>query len=132
VHPRYLRALLAGTKHIELRLSTTRRAPFGRVHPGDTICLLATARRGACIARVRRVLCVEHLSPSGLARLRRTYNHAIGAPASFWQGKRGARYATLLWLVDIAPVACPPTFADFPGSTPRSAWHTIARQAHAA
>jgi hypothetical protein len=125
IHPRYLRAILAGSKRIEARLTLTRRAPFARVHPHDRLCLIATARRGACLARVERVLCIELLSPAGITRLRRTYNHLIHADPAFWRAKRHARFATLLWLTDIHPCDPPPDLTSLPGFSPRSAWHTL-------
>lgn len=128
VRPEYVRAIIDGVKTIESRLSMHRRAPFGCVAPGDTLFVVATATGGprmACVAHVSRVLSVEGLSPRGVVRLQRSYNQQIRGESAYWQSKRGAKYATLVWLNDVREVTTYPAYAEAPGASPRGAWFCV-------
>jgi hypothetical protein len=96
VHPRYIAPLLSGTKSLESRLGQDRRAPFGKVSPGDIIYIKPTGKRVIAKAIVRRVDEYEDLTPQDIIHLRETYDDRIMGGDHYWQSKSNARYATLI------------------------------------
>jgi ASC-1-like (ASCH) protein len=125
VDPRCARDILAGVKTIESRLSLQRRAPFGRVAPGDVIYFKRRSGRFAASARVRRVASFEALTPARVDRLRERFDARVRGGRAYWAAKRASRYATLIWLTRVAPVDTGPEYRGRPGFSPRAAWHTL-------
>ncbi|MFN0130946.1 MAG: hypothetical protein ACKVW3_00185 [Phycisphaerales bacterium] len=123
VTPHCLDAILDGRKTVESRLSRNRRAPFRAVGVGDCVWFKERGGGIGASARVARVLFAEGLSPSGVARLRRDFGAAIVAEPGYWQGKRLARYATLIWLDEVRATERGPRLIRTPGD--RSAWFTL-------
>lgn len=105
LHARYIDAILLGDKTIESRLSRTRRAPFGIVHKGDIIFFKESGGPVRARARVKRALFLDDLDEAQVARVRDRYNADIGGDDAYWQSKRDARFASLIWLVSAAPLA---------------------------
>lgn len=118
-----LGAILDGRKTIESRLSSTRRAPFGAIRAGDRVWFKERGGEIGARARVQRVEFVEGLTPRGVARVRREYGQRIVAESGYWGGKRGARYATLIFLAEVQPVSRGPALVRARGN--RSAWFTL-------
>lgn len=125
VRERFARAMLEGTKTVECRLSTQRRAPFGSVSQGDTIYFRVAGGGYALRAMVGEVRSFDSLTPEGVATLRRTYDALVQGGHDFWHAKRGSRYATLVFLRDVRPIHAGPCTSRLPGYTPRSAWHVV-------
>lgn len=128
VHPRYLAPIMSGVKNVEARLSVDRRAPFGRVTPGETVFIKPTGQRVLAKATVRRVDEFEDLTPELIRDLRETYDDRILGGDMYWSEKRNARYATLITLEH-------PSLLHSEGSVPdellvasRSAWRTTESQ----
>lgn len=96
VHPRYIAPLLSGTKSLESRLGQDRRAPFGRVNPGDTIYIKPTGKRVVAKAIVRRVDEYEGLTPEDILEMRDAYDERIMGGDQYWESKSNAKYATLI------------------------------------
>lgn len=96
VHPRYIAPLLSGTKSLESRLGQDRRAPFGRVNPGDTIYIKPTGKRVVAKAIVRRVDEYEGLTPADILEMRDAYDERIMGGDQYWESKSNAKYATLI------------------------------------
>jgi len=94
----YLDAIIAGEKTVELRLTRTRRAPFGRISRGDTVFLKPTGGPVCAKARVSAVKQFENLTPAVIEALKNRYNELVKAEESFWQSKRDCRFATLIFL----------------------------------
>lgn len=104
LHQRYLDAILDGSKTVESRLSRSRIAPFGVVRPGERVLFKASGGGFGAAAIVRRVEFHEALLPGAVRALRRRVGAEVGAPGAYWQAKRLARYATLIWLGDVEPL----------------------------
>lgn len=123
---KYVDAILEGTKTIESRFSLHKREPFGTVKTGHIIYF---KRKGGAIAAravVDRVETVDRLTPLKMKALETKYGWAIGAPASYWKGKRTAKYGTLIWLRHAEPVHAmidPWAIVKF---CPGRAWYSIA------
>ncbi|MFK7758688.1 MAG: hypothetical protein AB8C13_01935 [Phycisphaerales bacterium] len=104
VHPRYIAPLLSGVKSLESRLGQDRRAPFGRVNPGDTVYIKPTGKRVVAKAIVRRVDEYEDLTPEDIINLRETYDDRIMGGDQYWESKSNSKYATLIGFEKISPL----------------------------
>ncbi|MGJ8635438.1 MAG: hypothetical protein ACSHX5_01145 [Phycisphaerales bacterium] len=96
VHPRYIAPLLSGTKSLESRLGQDRRAPFGKVSPGDIVYIKPTGQRVVAKAIVHRVDEFEDLNPDDIINLREIYDDRIMGGDQYWESKSNSRYATLI------------------------------------
>lgn len=123
----YLRAILAGRKRVEARLSNARRAPFDRLCVGDRVYLKARGGGFEGVALVARVLTSNALGPCDVDALRRRFGRQIQADRRFWAAHRSARYATLIWLAEVSTSTTGPAYQSWPGYNPRSGWHCEAR-----
>jgi hypothetical protein len=133
----YAEAMLAGAKTVESRLSINRVPPFGVIGVGDEIYFKQSSGPFRLRAVAADVVCMSGLLPSRVDALRRKFNHAIGAPRSYWDAKRTARYATLITLADVEPVNVGPDIPRLHGrawlrlaAEPRTS-HTHRRRASA-
>lgn len=81
-------------KTIESRFSKNRIKPFGIVEPDDMILLKAS---GKGIYGYFYVDHVDSLIHFNLEQVRKQYNSKIIAGNSFWESKKSAQYATLLY-----------------------------------
>lgn len=124
LQPKYVRAILDGTKVVESRLSMTRCAPFGRVEPGDVIHFKETGGAFGAVATVAGVMTFEDLRPSDVRMLSRRYGTQVAAAAEYWEERADAKYATFVWLTDVREShAVPAGFAPTPGA--RAAWYVL-------
>lgn len=105
----YLAAVIAGRKTIELRLTKTRNAPFGRIQKGDRIYLKQSSGPVTAIATVAKVEEHESLTPKKITALQKRCNKHICAPDAHWAAKADSKYACLIWLKDVTPMANPQT-----------------------
>ena len=96
VHPRYIAPLLSGSKSLESRLGQDRRAPFGKVNPGDTIYIKPTGKRVVAKAIVHQVDEYEDLTPEDIENLRDCYDDRIMGGDQYWESKSNSKYATLI------------------------------------
>lgn len=81
-------------KTIESRFSKNRIKPFGIVEPDDMILLKAS---GKGVYGYFYVDHVDSLTNFNLDQVRKQYNSKIVAGDSFWESKKNAQYATLLY-----------------------------------
>ncbi len=108
VRPVYARAILAGHKTAEIRLTKFPKPPWHAIEPGDTVFFKQTSGpivASACAAAVYFVACG---SAADVARLRARYNHAVLGEDAFWEAKAAARYATVVELAGVRPCASGP------------------------
>ena len=101
LHRRYLDNIIAGDKTIEMRLTRTRRAPFGKITTGDTIYFKQSSGPIRAVATAGKVQTLIDLTPERIAELRERYNKKITGTDDTWANKQHARYGTLIWLRDI-------------------------------
>lgn len=111
----HLRDVLSGAKRIESRLARVRCAPFGRVAAGDVLHLKESSGPYRATARVERVRCLADLTPARVRDLAKRYNGLIQGPKAYWREKESARFATLIWLVDVAPTSNGPAIPPLCG-----------------
>lgn len=122
VKPELLDRILAGKKTIEARLSKTRRSPYGDVLPGDRIFFKASGGGFGAICITYRVYSAPGLTPADVRALKRRYGKAIAAPAGFWESRKNARFATLVWLTFVRKTDTGPDYRATPGYRPRDSW----------
>lgn len=109
VLPRYVDAILAGRKTVEVRLSMNRCLPWGRVAAGDVVFFKERGGPVRAAARVARVEAFEELTERRVRGLERRYARAADAVgAAYWGAKRGAAYATMVWIEGVHVPTRPP------------------------
>lgn len=128
VHPSYIGPLLSGAKTLESRLGQDRRAPFGKVSPGDSVYIKPTGKRVIAKAIVRRVDEFENLTPDDIQHLRETYDDRIMGGDHYWQSKANANYATLIGFEKIVLLKDDSTVPEELLDSSRNAWRTLDQQ----
>jgi len=118
----YERLILDGAKTVELRLTRTPIPPFGCIKPGERVYLKRSGGPFFARATAAGVLMLDALNPAAVDRLRRQYDRWIRGSAAHWREKRRvARYATLIWLRDVAPTTQQPRYRP----QNMRAWYTL-------
>ncbi len=120
----YLDLLLSGRKTIELRLTITNRVPYQVIEAGERLYFKQSAAPFRATALADHVLFLDDLTPSRVQQLKRDYNHAILGESDFWQRKREAKYATLVWVREVEPIQFGPRVDPQRGI----AWLTLAEE----
>ncbi|MCL6646947.1 MAG: ASCH domain-containing protein [Chloroflexi bacterium] len=101
--PEPLAEILGGRKTVESRLARDRRPPWGRVAPGDRIWL---KRAGGPVMAVARAAWVRFwLLASEEEREALWATPGLCPTAAYRQAKQQARYATLIGLTALTPLA---------------------------
>ena len=100
----YVDMILDGRKVVESRLTKTRCAPFGNIHPGDTVFLKISSGPVCATAKVIKVKDFTQLTPSKILKLKDNYNHLIKGADEYWQSKADCEFGILIWLADIKPI----------------------------
>ena len=105
MHEPFLSLVIAGRKTVESRFSVTRRAPYRCVEPGDLMLLKKAGGPVVGFSTAGECQFLE-LTPAVLQRLRGSYARllCVEDPA-FWSSKERCRFATLVWLRDVTPLA---------------------------
>jgi hypothetical protein len=117
----YDKLLLDGRKRIEARLTKNHCPPFGCIAPGERVFLKRSAGGFFASAEVAGVLMLDQLTPGRIEQIAQRYNRLIGGTEAYWQGKREARFATLIWLRQVRPDDRRP---DYKPQNMR-AWYTL-------
>lgn len=123
VHPWVAEALLAGAKTIESRFSRDKRPPFGRVDKGADVYFRVAGGGYAVRASVRRVQCLDNLTPQRVSEIEAQHRDQIGGDDAYWEAARAARCATLVYLSRCEPVSQGPTLDRQRGD--RRAWFVL-------
>ncbi|QQS08848.1 MAG: hypothetical protein IPK69_12845 [Phycisphaerales bacterium] len=126
IHRPHLDAIVAGAKHVESRLTKSRRDPFGRVAVGDWVFFKQASGAFRAAARVSRVVSREGLVVRDVREIRREFGDEIAAPAAYWRERSRARYATLMWLGEVHEISDGPDYRGA-GYRSQSAWHVLDR-----
>jgi ASC-1-like (ASCH) protein len=97
----YLESILNGDKTIELRLTKTKPAVFGRVLPGDKLFLKASGGPVYGAASVSYVEYHANLTPKQIRRLKLQHHHAIRGSDAVWDSLMNRKYGFLVWLANV-------------------------------
>ncbi|MGC9603277.1 MAG: hypothetical protein ABSF47_02300 [Minisyncoccia bacterium] len=94
--------ILSGEKKMESRWYETRRAPWGKIHPGETVYFKNSGEPATIKATVSRVLQFEGLTPRTVKTLLRKYGRADGIEKSkedkFYKRFKDKKYCLLVFL----------------------------------
>jgi len=125
IAPEYLRAILAGRKTVESRLTLTRREPFGRVRVGERLYFKASGGGFGVTAVATHVEHREAMTPADVRIIRRSLGRFILGTDAYWRVKRASRYATLIWFDRVEPIASGPDYRSHPSWASGRAWFTL-------
>jgi len=117
--------VLDGSKTIESRLTKSNRVPFGCISAGDEIYI--KKRSGPIVGRAsaEKVIGLANMTPEMVLDLGKKYGDKIGAGADYWEARRACRYATLIWLRDVAECDAVPGVEELPRGARRHGWFTL-------
>lgn len=108
--PGYIHAILNGRKTIESRLTKTMQPPHGKVEPGERLFIKASGGPFMATAIAGKVHAFADMTPADLKRMRKRYGKQIGGDDAYWELKKDSRFATLVELKEIAPIAAGPKY----------------------
>lgn len=138
VQPKYAAQILTGQKLVEVRLSSKKTAPFGRVAPGDIVFIKPTSKGVVARAVVHRVDEYENLEPEDIEHLYGLYKpraHAErddNAGREYWDAKADARYGTFITLDQVRLVRDESLVPQELLRPSRSAWRVLSSLRHQA
>lgn len=94
----YIEKILSGEKSIESRFSLNRIAPFHRITTGDKVYLQETGRPISASFTAGKVLYFSDLDEERISEIKAEYGQQICAEEEFWESKKNAKYATLIFV----------------------------------
>ena len=108
--PGYIDAILDGRKTIESRLTKTMQPPHGKIMEGERLFLKASGGPFMATAIAGGVLSFTDLDPVAVQQLREQYDEPICGDDAYWDTKRDSKYATLIELTKVEPIAVGPPY----------------------
>lgn len=90
--------ILSCEKHVEIRLSQSRIAPYGAVSKDDLIYLKISGGKIIGEAAVDNSLYYDNLDKKTLAKIREQYFQAVKMEEKFWSSHNNAHFVTILFL----------------------------------
>ena len=108
--PGYIKAILDGSKTIESRLTKTAQPPYGKVIQGERLFLKASGGPFMATAVAGEVHTFSGMKRDDVKQLRKRFNKQIAGDDTYWQMKRDSRYATLIELKEVEPIAVGPKY----------------------
>lgn len=95
-----LESILTGEKTIESRFYKTRKAPYGKIYPGDTVYFKEKNMPVSAKAEVEHVLAFRHLDEKSVRYILKKYAEAIGIPRRYDKKYLDYKYAVLIFFKD--------------------------------
>lgn len=108
LHARYLELIRRGAKTAELRLTKTRRAPFGQIAPGQRLYFKQSGGPFSLTAIAQSVLCKEDLLPQDIRDIHRLHNHEILGDDAYWTQRTQSRFLTLIHFKEVEEISYGP------------------------
>lgn len=108
--PGYIHAILEGRKTIESRLTKTMQPPHGKVEPGERLFLKASGGPFMATAFAGKVQGFSDMQAKDVQRLRKKFGKQIDGDDAYWEMKKDSRFATLIELKAIEPIAVGPKY----------------------
>lgn len=106
----YIRAILEGRKTVESRLTKTMQPPHGKVEPGERLFLKASGGPFMATAIAGQVQTFKDMQPKDVRQLRKRFNKKIAGDDAYWAMKKDSRFATLIELKQVEPIAIGPKY----------------------
>lgn len=96
----YIEKILSEEKRIESRFSKNRITPYQNILPGDMVYMQEVGKNVTATFKVKDVLFFECHSEADIDKIRAQYGKDICADDDFWELKKNAKYATLIFVAD--------------------------------
>ncbi len=108
----FLTFVIEGTKTVESRFSSTQRAPFHSVEPGDLLLVKAAGGPVVALAEIRRAWYLAHPKREQIRDLRSRYGRQLRDDVpGFWSSRSDAAFVSLFSLARVRalsrPIKCP-------------------------
>lgn len=97
----YIAKILNHEKTMESRFSKVKCAPYQQVEVGDIILLKEQSGPIRGQAKVKDVIYFSGLTSEEMQAIKGEYNDRLKADDEFWQSKKDAKYATLMFLEEV-------------------------------
>lgn len=94
----YIEKILSGEKKIESRFSLNRVTPYHKIAAGDKVYMQEVGKEVTAVFEVGDVRFFEDLSEKQVEGIRAQYGKDICAEDDFWERKKNAKYATLIYV----------------------------------
>ena len=94
--------ILTGAKTIESRFSKRKSPPFGTISTGDLVYIKPTGKEIIGQFRVQKVLFFDGLEDSDVEDIKKRYGKELAVEETYWKGKTGTKYGTLIFIGDSA------------------------------
>lgn len=108
--PGYIEAILEGRKTIESRLTKTMQPPHGRILTGERLYLKASGGPFMATAIAGEIQSFSDLDPDAVQKIRGNYDKQVCGNDAYWEAKRDSKYATLIELTEVEPIAIGPPY----------------------
>lgn len=92
--------ILAGEKTIESRWYKTKRMPWGKIRPGDTIYFKNSGEPVTAKAKVAKVLQFSDLSVGKIREILEKYGLEVGVDSSFFETVKDKKYCLLIFITN--------------------------------
>ncbi len=90
--------ILDGRKTIDVRLSQSRIPPYLSVQKDDEIFLKTSGGKIIGKVKIDNCLYYDQLTPEEIEKIEKNYNNEAAIDEKFWQSKKNARFATVIFL----------------------------------
>lgn len=100
--------ILTGKKTIDSRFSKSKIAPFGVISAGDLVYIKPSGKDIIGQFRVKKVIFYDSIEENDLVQIKKTFGERISQPDSFWESKKGSKYATLIFIGECDPFLTSP------------------------
>jgi len=90
--------ILSGEKRVDVRLSQSRIPPYLALQKEDEILLKSSGGKIIGKASIDNCLFYDKLIPSQVKEIQNNYGSAAMGDEKFWESKRSAKFATIIFL----------------------------------
>lgn len=96
----YIEKILSLEKTIESRFSKNKIAPYGKICVGEQVFMKEVGKEVSAVFEVENVIFFDCLTEEKICEIRNQYGKEICADEEFWDSKKDAKYATLIFIKD--------------------------------
>ncbi len=100
--------ILSGKKSIESRFSKRKDPPFGQISAGDLVYIKPSGKDIIGQFMVKKVIFYDGLEAGDVSEIRERYEKQLAVGEAYWQGKKEAKYGTLIFIGEVDPFITSP------------------------
>lgn len=94
----YIEKILSNEKTVESRFSQNKIAPYGKISAEETVYMKESGKDVSAAFDVADVIFFDSLTEEKIYKIRDMYGKEICADEEFWEAKKNAKYATLIFI----------------------------------